>query len=43
VNDLNLGGVQSRNPKELQQSFRDSLAQLVEVRRLAGLDQLADD
>ena len=42
VNDLNLGGVESRNPKELQQSFGDSLAQLVEIRRLAGLDQLAD-
>ena len=43
VNELNLGGVESGNPKQLQQAFRDSLAQLVEIRRLARLDQLAND
>ena len=43
VNELHLDGAEPGNAQELQQPLGDSLAQPIEIRRLARLDQLAND
>src|SRR5438045_9190061 len=41
VNELDLGGVEAGNTEQVEQSLRDSFAELIQVGRFARLDQLA--